>query len=333
MKFAAIDFETASYRSDSPCQVAVAIIDEGRQIDGRKWLIRPKSLYFADRCIAVHGIRPRDVLDQPEWDHVWKELLPIIEGHILIAHNAMFDMAVLASTLIAYGIACPRIEFQCTRLIARRCWPGRTGYGLKPTADALGIMFNHHDALEDARACAEVALAAARITEASNVESLEQVLSIRRGFIEHCNRVGPRSIRRSKADGPTPKIKRRKAERYSPIIQARTILDGCAGVRPLENKHVYLSGTLLGLDQVESLRFLESLGGTIVAKGTEKIDFWITGISDCASTALVSDDSDDSYSDEVSLDNKKSQLFINQRQLLAMIPGGLSAARAFAGVS
>ncbi len=82
------------------------------------------------------------------------------------------------------------IEFQCTRLIARRCWPGRTGYGLKPTAEALDISFRHHDALEDARACALIALAAAKQSSSESLEALERQLSIARGRIETGNRVG-----------------------------------------------------------------------------------------------------------------------------------------------
>ncbi len=157
LSFAAIDFETANYQSDSPCQVAVVIVEDGRLVSEHSWLIRPRNLYFSERCVAVHGILPKDVINEPEWDEVWDELWPIIEGRVLIAHNAMFDMAVLNSTLGTYDIACPRIDFQCTRLIARRCWPGRSGYGLKPTADMLGITFKHHVAVEDARTCAEVA--------------------------------------------------------------------------------------------------------------------------------------------------------------------------------
>ncbi len=73
----------------------------------RSWLIRPKTCTFSERCIAVHGILPRDVIDQPEWDTVWGELQPIIDGYPLLAHNALFDLRVLQSTLETYDLACP----------------------------------------------------------------------------------------------------------------------------------------------------------------------------------------------------------------------------------
>ena len=51
--------------------------------------------------------------------------------------------------------------------IARRAWPeryGRSGYNLANVAADLGISFKHHDALEDARAAAEIVLYACQCT-------------------------------------------------------------------------------------------------------------------------------------------------------------------------
>jgi len=330
MKFAAIDFETANYRSDSPCQVAVVVVENCQRVVERSWLIRPKNLYFSERCIAVHGIRPRDVMDEPEWDQVWEELSPIIEGLTLVAHNAMFDMAVLSSTLTAYDLVCPSIDFQCTRLIARRCWPGRTGYGLKPTAESLGISFRHHDALEDSRACAEIALAAARISSAETLDGLESQLSIQRGRIEYGNRVGPRCIRRGKDKSTSFGTRKGKSARSSPTLHAKTILDACNGIRPLENKHVFLTGSLLGLAQEEAVAFLTELGGSVESQLTQATDFWILGTPNNPSQEDASPAIEAHPGEFVRLNatHESPTLVISQRQLLAMIPGGLSAARA-----
>ena len=53
---------------------------------------------------------------------------------------------------------------------ARRAWPdryGRRGYGLKNVARDLDIAFRHHDALEDARAAAEIVL---RVSSAAEMD-------------------------------------------------------------------------------------------------------------------------------------------------------------------
>jgi len=200
MRFAAMDFETASYVPDSACQVGVVLVDDGLITFEKCWLIRPSRLYFSAKCIEVHGIRPRDVLDAPTWPKVWKELQSMLEDRVVLAHNASFDMNVLLHSILGIDEIAPRIEFQCTRLIARRTWPGRTGYGLQPTATFLGIEFQHHDALEDARACSQIAVKAARQLEADSIQLLEHSLSIARGHIEHDLLVGPKSINRKKRD-------------------------------------------------------------------------------------------------------------------------------------
>ena len=51
--------------------------------------------------------------------------------------------------------------------IARRAWPekyGRRGWTLANVSADLGITFQHHDAMEDARAAAEIVLRACRHT-------------------------------------------------------------------------------------------------------------------------------------------------------------------------
>jgi len=200
MRFASIDFETASYEPNSACQVGVVVVEGGKISFEKCWLIRPRNLYFSERCIAVHGIRPRDVLNAATWPSVWKELRPLLEDRVVLAHNALFDMNVLLHSILGTDELAPRIEFQCTRLIARRTWPGRSGYGLHPTATSLGIDFQHHDALEDARACAMIALASSQHVEADSIESLEEKLSIARGYLEYDAKFGPKSVNRKKRD-------------------------------------------------------------------------------------------------------------------------------------
>ncbi len=322
LSFAAIDFETANYQSDSPCQVAVVIVEDGRLVSEHSWLIRPRNLYFSERCVAVHGILPKDVINEPEWDEVWDELWPIIEGRVLIAHNAMFDMAVLNSTLGTYDIACPRIDFQCTRLIARRCWPGRSGYGLKPTADMLGITFKHHVAVEDARTCAEVALAAARDVSASSLEQLENILYINRGFVDGRKRVGPRTI------------KRPKSAKHALKTPIEALSEVCGDIRPFEGKHIYLHGQLLGLDHVSAIAFLERLGAVVDEKANANTDYWLMGTT-ANSDSILSREDVSVKTRTLGLDVEplrpyKVTRILSQRQFLALIPGGLEAVRRLA---
>ena len=67
-----------------------------------------------------------------------------------------------------YGLEQLQVTWLDSAKIARRAWPdryGRRGYGLKNIARDLDISFRHHDALEDARAAAEIVLRACSAAE------------------------------------------------------------------------------------------------------------------------------------------------------------------------
>lgn len=185
MDFTAIDFETANSDKHSACQLAVVRVRGGQIVDRQCWLIRPRPLYFSHFNVQVHGIQPAAVEQEPEFDQRWAAIAPYLiqerDDRCLIAHNAPFDIGVLTACLRHHRLPVPNLEFSCTRLIARRTWPDRPGYGLKPLASWLGIEFRHHDALEDSIACASLLLAAAQHVGATSIRDLEDKLSICRG--------------------------------------------------------------------------------------------------------------------------------------------------------
>jgi DNA polymerase III epsilon subunit-like protein len=157
----AIDFETANASRSSPCAIGLAWVglDGVRHVSHR--LIRPKGLKFDGMNISIHGIRPEDVKDEPEFPEIWAELAPHLTGTMVLAHNASFDMSVLRATLDLYGLVWPELSYLCTVKIARECWPTLVDHKLPTVAAHLGIDLDHHLASSDAEACAQVALQAA----------------------------------------------------------------------------------------------------------------------------------------------------------------------------
>lgn len=181
----AIDFETANERRDSPCAVGLAWIEGGRVVRREARLIRPAEMRFSPGNIRVHGIRPRDVEGAPSFPEAMAPFLPEIAGSLVLAHNASFDVGVLAATLRAYGLPQPAYTSLCTVQLARRHWPGEGGQGqgtyrLSSLAARVGVTFRHHDAGEDAYACAEIALAVMREAGAPDVASLARRLGLAR---------------------------------------------------------------------------------------------------------------------------------------------------------
>lgn len=158
MDFVAIDFETADYGADSACAVGLARVSGGRIVDTATYLIRPPRERF--EFTYIHGITWPMVVDAPPFAEVWPQARPMLAGAArLVAHNAPFDRAVLTACCAAARLAAPRIPFACTVRLARQAWDIRPTK-LPDVCRHLCIPLIHHDAASDARACAEIAIAA-----------------------------------------------------------------------------------------------------------------------------------------------------------------------------
>lgn len=180
LDFTAIDFETANARRGSACEVGLVIVKNGRITDRMSYLIRPEPLQFDPRNIAIHGIYPQDVRDAPTFSELWPELWSTISGP-LIAHNAAFDMSVLRYSLDDFGVRYPDTDYFCTVVLARLAWPDYPNYRLNHVARELGVSFQHHDAEEDAFACARIALAACETLGAASLYDLPKRHGLRIG--------------------------------------------------------------------------------------------------------------------------------------------------------
>ncbi len=162
MRTIAIDFETANEQRHSACAIGLAWIEEGKITRREHRLIRPSEPRFNWHNIRVHGIRPEDVAGEPEFPDVISEFLPEMSGALILAHNASFDVSVLCESLASYGLSRPEFSFLCTMGISRHLWPELRSSSLDTVASHFGIEFRHHDAAEDAYACARIALEATR---------------------------------------------------------------------------------------------------------------------------------------------------------------------------
>ena len=158
LNFVAIDFETASYRSDSACAVGLVKVIQGEIVDTAVHLIRPPTCAFA--FTHIHGLRWSDVAESDDFGKLWPTLEPLLDGAAFFAaHNASFDRGVLHACCRTYGIAAPSLPFRCTVQLSRRTWNIRPTK-LSDVCRELNIALNHHEALSDAMACAQIVLAA-----------------------------------------------------------------------------------------------------------------------------------------------------------------------------
>jgi DNA polymerase-3 subunit epsilon len=200
MRFAALDFETASGARNSACSLGIAVVEDGEIVRRREWLIRPPSMYFSPFNIQVHAITPEMVADSPGFGALWPEIEREVGDLPLVAHNAAFDMGVLRATLAHYDVWCQKMSFLCSCALSRKCWPELPRHTLDALAREFGISFRHHNAEEDAVASALVVLRAAEEYSAETVEELLERTRIRFGEVStgkyvSCRRIPKKQVR------------------------------------------------------------------------------------------------------------------------------------------
>jgi len=176
MNFVSMDFETANFNRSSACSLALVLVRDSKIVDSFYTLINPKE-YFNPRNIQIHHIRPEDVADAPTFDQVWTHISPLFDNsHLVAAHNASFDNSVLKGTLSNYGIMVPKYLTIDTLRTSRKFYPQLPNHKLNTVSDGLNIdLKNHHNALADSVACAEILL---RTEQQFGTEQLKKMVKL-----------------------------------------------------------------------------------------------------------------------------------------------------------
>ncbi|MCP9931956.1 3'-5' exonuclease [Cyanobium sp. AMD-g] len=158
--FVALDFETADQGRDSACSIGLVRVERRTIVHREHRLIRPPRRNF--QFTAIHGISWSQVAQEPPFAQLWPQLAACLEGaQFIAAHNASFDAGVMRACCEQAGLQPPSQPFVCTVQLARQAW------NLRPTklpdvCRHLGLPLQHHNALSDAEACANIVLAAGR---------------------------------------------------------------------------------------------------------------------------------------------------------------------------
>ncbi|WP_084003360.1 exonuclease domain-containing protein [Agromyces aureus] len=183
--FTAIDFETANPSSASACSIGLVKVRDGVVVDRLHRYIRPPFPHdeFSEWNVRVHGITRDMVADAAGW----ADLLPVFAefagADVLVAHNAGFDLRVIAATTEAFGLEVPNHRSLCSLQVARKTYHLES-YRLPVAAMAAGFEgFSHHDALADAEACAAIMVHAAARHDVDDLDRLAHVTRVPFGAI------------------------------------------------------------------------------------------------------------------------------------------------------
>ena len=174
LTFNAIDVETANASPASICQIGIVCVRDSVIWDRVSILVNPEER-FNFFNVRLHGIDEEDVKDCPTFPRIYAELYRRTVGVTLVSHTG-FDRIALEGATDKYDLDPLPVTWLDSSMVARRAWPRkyRSQWGLARIATDLGITFKHHDAVDDARAAAEIVLHAYRQSGSDIDERLER---------------------------------------------------------------------------------------------------------------------------------------------------------------
>ncbi len=138
-------------------EVGAVKIKNGRMIEEFQTLINP-GRPIPSFITGITGITDEMVADAPAFSDIAEKLLDFMDGSVFVAHNVKFDYGFIQREFQKAGIEFTRAHL-CTCAGMRKTHPGLKSYGLKSLTEHFQINLDqHHRALSDARAAAELLL-------------------------------------------------------------------------------------------------------------------------------------------------------------------------------
>ncbi|MBL7006752.1 MAG: 3'-5' exonuclease [Spirochaetia bacterium] len=159
MIFSVLDFETTGLGPAASRVLEVGILKitgDGEIIDTYDTLVNPLSPVGAT---WIHGITDKMVKNAPFFEEVADDILQFLDGSVIAAHNANFDIPFLREELKRADKPYAVIPSICTLRLSRKYIKGCGSYSLSSLCSFLHITnFQAHSALADADAAAQLLL-------------------------------------------------------------------------------------------------------------------------------------------------------------------------------
>ena len=157
LKFAVVDVETTGGAGESNriTEIGIVLLDGMEQVGQFHSLVDP-GVPITPFVKNLTGITDEMVNGAPQFSKIAEEVAGMLEGRIFVAHNVQFDCRMILTELKRCCVKFdpPRL---CTVKISRKFFPGLPSYSLHNLVKSLELPdFNHHRALADAMAAAEI---------------------------------------------------------------------------------------------------------------------------------------------------------------------------------
>jgi DNA polymerase III subunit epsilon len=159
--WAVIDVETSGFRPGQARIISLAAL--GLDVDGRveQSVVSLLNPGVDPGPTQVHGLTAAMLEDQPQFEDIVGDVVEVLRGRTLVAHNVAFDYAFLAAEAEIAEAELPVDTVMCTVELARRLDLGIDNLRLETLAAHWGVTQERpHDAFDDALVLTRVLTAA-----------------------------------------------------------------------------------------------------------------------------------------------------------------------------
>ncbi|WP_025736393.1 DEDDh family exonuclease [Mycobacterium genavense] len=149
--WAVVDVETSGFRPGQARVISLAVL--GLDADGRveQSVVSLLNPGVDPGPTHVHRLTAAMLEDQPQFGDIVGDVVEVLRGRTLVAHNVAFDYAFLAAEAELAGVALPVDSVMCTVELARRLDLGVDNLRLETVAAHWGVtQARPHDAFDDA---------------------------------------------------------------------------------------------------------------------------------------------------------------------------------------
>lgn len=265
--FVAIDFETANKERASPCSVGMTKVVNGKIVENYYSLINPECP-FDSYNTWIHGIDEEMVQNSPTYPTIIAEIIDFLDGLPLVAHYAPFDMGVIAASNERYNITNFQATYFDSYFLSKQHLTS-LNYKLDTLAKFFNFEFQHHNALEDSKACANLVLYLCDLKEFTTLDDLiESSFYKKLGVIINEKRIGFLKSNPWKTHGGKMDID---------AISATVDTENIDPDHPFYQKKACFTGKLQRFTRREAMSLYISYGGIPENSVTVKTNYLIMG--------------------------------------------------------
>ena len=138
--FVIFDTETTGFSpaKDRLVEIGAVKVRDGKNLGEKTWLINPQR-YIPWYVQQVHNITPEMIKNCPTFEKIYPEFLEFIDGSVLIAHNAPFDIRFISAEAERAGMPAPKNAVLDSLALFRNWYPDLKSHRVSDLIDLYDL--------------------------------------------------------------------------------------------------------------------------------------------------------------------------------------------------